>query len=632
MSNKSSKTKAKRLVGRIKWWADSNQIKPNKKSGFGVIIRPFLYDEIEQGGDLAEEIFAYKSRLECQQSDLYQGRWVSFLVRQSAKRKRKEAVDVKLIEEDVDTQTINDFFALEQVDEYLNNITVLRVCSKIPLEEDHPLFPLLIQKLPQMNNIEESEWPSNWITMPLDSPVFKLLPKALKRKRFKDEVDLDSLMQPVSNVVRDSEIYKMDAEQRKLALTWARNNSPYEKIKMLSARHAELKTAEFFSEVGMATQDIARHQLTGESDLWTTYDLLVDSEPVDVKNARTTRNGRTFVEYTIKQFKTDSSGKEVTIAGVLSPYLTEKTLKEETNSGYYLTILGTTTEKKIQALENEFSKRELSVNFGDETRWPIWVFNNYINWFSSQREALNSLNRFVEMLGEDDWTWCEQKLTPALIVSGKTVPVYLTDKLKPWQKWYLNKITEQAKSGGLTLPWLYLFTFSHFIEAITNTPSAEAQGYFPDGYNPLLFFSTVDIKTRLLKHQSRDGWKIKLDIPPDRKRPAGLIDPLLIIDQLIFTLTLLWLRRKSANLSSLRKFTFKGEGLLRAINADGTNVTVLAFCGGRIDGYMKCGNSPLIIGEHKTCPTCNMLVCDRCNHCSEFCSKMYPEEYIPSDT
>ena len=284
----------------------------------------------------------------------------------------------------------------------------------------------------------------------------------------------------------------------------------------------------------------------------------------------------------------------------MSPYLTLEEL--ELKPRWYtspITILGTTTKGQVQNLEQEFSKRELTVSFGDAQRWPIWIFNNDLDWFANQREAIEAFSKYADQVKPEDWSDCQQVVIPAFLIAGIEVPKRYREELLPWQNWYLDKIVEKSRAGELTLPWLYLFTFHHFLEAITNFGSAESEQYSPEGYNELLFCSE-----------------------PDAERPASLIDPVRVLKKLIGTLNTLWDHRHSANLVSLRSFVFRGEGLLRGTDPRGRKVTVLAYCGGFIDGKGKCGHSPLVIGKQKTCRSCQMLICNKCGHCSERCKNV----------
>lgn len=393
----------------------------------------------------------------------------------------------------------------------------------------------------------------------------------------------------------------MSPQDRQLAFSWVDSDTDYDKAKMLSARGAEKIAAEFFAEMGNSVLDVAIHQITKESDQWKSHDLLINSSlSVDVKNARSTINSKTFVEYTIKRWKIDSKGRTVIIFGVLSPYLTIDKIEQKSLLHIFhrehITILGTTTQSKIKDLEREFSKRELTVNFTNIKKWPIWIFNNDLNFFSNQNAAIKEFAKFAATVKSEDWIECQQIVIPAFLIAGMKVPKRYREELLPWQIWYIDKIVEKSAHGELTLPWLYLFTFQHFLDAITNISSAESMQYSPGGYNTLLFYSEIDVE-----------------------RPASLIDPVQLIKKLINTLKTLWSNRHSTNLVSLRRFNFQGEGLLTGIDPQDRKVTVLAYCGGFIEGKGKCGNSPLVIGQHETCRRCQMLICNKCGHCSERC-------------
>ena len=558
-------------------------------------------------------VFAHQSELICLPSDMEEGRWVTFRVTNG--ERGLSANDVELAENTSDFTTISKLLDIKDVPIE----TRLQVCFHIPLEVGHPLIPALEETIAEYDRLSFTrvgEFPNSWEELDRQSPLFRLLPEQIKQTWFNKEYpnikrNIDVLSSTETCIRRNTEIYGlMSPQDKQLALSWAENDSDYEKAKMLSARAAEIITADFFSGLGRSVLDTAIHQVTGESDHWKSHDLLIDSaKPVDVKNARSTINSNTFVEYTIKRFKTDYQGRDVILAGVLSPYLKFKDLERKSlRQTANITVLGTTTQSQVQSLEKEFSKRELTVDFGSGQRWPIWIFNNDLDWFSKQHEAVEEFSKSVDQVKPEDWKNCQQNVIPAFLIAGREVPESYRENLSGWQNWYLDKITEKSKSGELTLPWLYLFTFHHFLEAITNIDSAESKEYSPNGYLELLFYS-----------EGRD-----LLVHPyagDVQRPASLIDPSSFIRGLIGTLNSLWDHRRSARLGYLRHFEFKGEGLIRGIDPAGNKVTVVAYCGGFVESRGKCGNSPLVIGIDNTCPSCRMLVCNLCGYCSERCKK-----------
>lgn len=580
-----------RLIGKVEWYGGYNS-KTGRDNKFGFLK-----------GVENNRVFVHESGLLCESSDLEEGRWVTFLVVEG--EKGPSAIDVDLAENETNTSLL---LRLLNTNEIPINVRV-QVCFHIPLEENHPLIQPMEQTIEEYDNcylkeISITNFPASWKALDRESSIYKILPEQIRHARFNQAYPgLNQAIEVLSNSVglieRDTEIYSlMSPQDRKLALSWEGTNSDYEKAKMLSARGAELITAKFFTDIGRSVIDIAIHQVTGESNKWKSHDLLIDSScPVDVKNARCAINSDTFVEHTIKRFKIDSQGRDVMIVGVLSPYLTLDELERKLlwHRGR-IKILGSASQGQVLNLEQEFSKRELTVNFGEAHRWPIWIFNNELDWFSNQREALAVFSKNAVQVKPEEWNDCQQMVIPAFISSGMEVPKCYRDRLLPWQNWYLDKIIGKSGSSGLTLPWLYLFTFHHFLEAITNVGSAESKQYSPGGYNELLFYSEVNTE-----------------------RPASLIDPVQVLKKLVKTLNTLWGHRHSANLGSLRNFVFRGEGLLKGVDPRGNKVTVLAYCGGFIEGKGKCGNSPLVIGQHETCYHCQMLICNKCSHCSDNC-------------
>lgn len=589
MPNEENISPNERSIGRIKWYGGYNS-KTDRENKFGFL------DSIEYGG-----VFVHESGLICSPLCMKEGLWVTFHVVDG--EKGTAAADVDLAENESNVSVISRLLKASEIPIEIR----IQACFHIPLEENHPLIPSMAKTIEEYDRHYwkgDSNFPDSWKELGRESPLYKILPEQIRRAWFNRvypgiKQTIDVLSNSVGRIERNTEIYSsMSPQDRQLALSWADSDQDYEKAKMLSARGAELITAEFFAEIGRPVLDIAIHQVTGKSDQWKTHDLMIDSScPVDVKNARSTINSNTFVEYTIKRFKKDSQGRNVIIVGVLSPYLTLKELERESHwDRNSIKILGTTTQSQVQNLEKEFSKRELTVDFGDAQRWPIWIFNNDLDWFSNQREAIAEFSKYADQVNPEDWSDCQQMVIPAFVIAGMEVPKHYREKLLPWQNWYLDKIVEKSESVELTLPWLYLFTFHHFLEAITNIGSAESKQYSPEGYNELLFYSE-----------------------DDTERPASLIDPVGVLKKLIETLNTLWVHRHLAHLGSLRSFVFRGEGLLRGNDPRGRKVTVLAYCGGFIEGKGKCGHSPLVIGQQETCRSCQMLICDECGHCSERC-------------
>lgn len=586
-----------RKIGRVNWYGGYNN-KTRRENNYGFL------KTID-----GDSIYVHESELLCPPSKLFSGQWVTFNL--TAEERGPTASAVNLTVDESNVSAILDFLKLKEI-----NISVrLQLCFKLSLDMNKPWFPLIkdiIEEYELSSTHENIFFPKSWCDIEPDSPIYQILPKKIREDRFnkeykKVEPSIVTLSSEVTHVLRE---YKsMSPQDKDLALMWARSDAPYENAKMLSARAAELITIEFLSELQFKVTDVAKHQISGESNLWQTHDLCMNSNsPIDVKNARCTINGNTFVEYTIKRFKKDHLNQDVSIFGVLSPYLKLEDFSRDTvKPNQPIKILGLTTYDLVKSLQLEFTKRALTVDFGESTKWPIWIFNNNLMWFPNQTEAISKFSNFTGFFGHDNWFPRETNLIPALVISGTKLPAYYDKQLANWQKWFIKKIIEKSQNGELTLPWLYLFTFQHFIEAITNISSAEKKQYKPNGYYKLLFYSE---RNNLFSQLST------------AHRPASLVDPLCIIWKLISTLDEIWQNRYSTNLTNIRRFYLKGEGLLSGYDNNNNKISIIAYCGGYISGKGKCGNSPLIIGKNVTCEVCKMLVCDKCGYCCERCKNL----------
>lgn len=174
------------------------------------------------------------------------------------------------------------------------------------------------------------------------------------------------------------------------------------------------------------------------------------------------------------------------------------------------------------------------------------------------------------------------------------------------------------------IPDIFLTIISDFVEAVID----DRQDYSPSVYTPILF----------PKGDHYIPWSA-IDWPSARKRgfPLGAIDPLNLVANLVQTLTLLWENRSITALNEFSSFRFGGLGLLQARRNDDVEwTTILAYCGGTEyvkteDGGIflseaghptpkgKCGHTPLVLGNHQTCSSCQKLLCDRCGFCSVVC-------------
>ena len=68
-------------------------------------------------------------------------------------------------------------------------------------------------------------------------------------------------------------------------------------------------------------------------------------------------------------------------------------------------------------------------------------------------------------------------------------------------------------------------------------------------------------------------------------------------------------------------FKLTNTAILLGIAADGSSLTLLAYCGGwvKVPVRTRCGTTPLVFGPNEHCKSCGHLVCKNCGHCSTGC-------------
>ena len=68
-------------------------------------------------------------------------------------------------------------------------------------------------------------------------------------------------------------------------------------------------------------------------------------------------------------------------------------------------------------------------------------------------------------------------------------------------------------------------------------------------------------------------------------------------------------------------FKLPHPSILRGQCESGSWLTLVAYCGGwrSVPVKVMCGASPLFLGKHALCPSCNHLICNFCGYCSQNC-------------
>ena len=117
-----------------------------------------------------------------------------------------------------------------------------------------------------------------------------------------------------------------------------------------------------------------------------------------------------------------------------------------------------------------------------------------------------------------------------------------------------------------------------------------------------------------------------------RKRPLGLDDPLRYVASIVEAMQTIW-DQCASELQSFRTFRMPSPWILTGLTHDGVEKTLMAYCGGaflRADGsfLIKCGLSPLVLGQDESCSVCHRLICHKCGYCSAECEPNRREAHM----
>lgn len=393
---------------------------------------------------------------------------------------------------------------------------------------------------------------------------------------------------------------------RRLARIWMKASGASEhshaiEARMLSARCAEKVASQFYQSIGQTVVDVSAQQLQQNTRDWTQYDLWVgEGETVDVKNSRTPVNHRRrYVDHCVPQFK-EARGQGVTIAGVLSPYVKLPDLLDVRNVYYpvpNIVFLGETDRSRISRLERTFSSQRIVIQTEAKQVIPPWAFELPCAFYSrrnASRERLRA-HSYDGTPALAEFQAAGVNAIMAFLSAGVGLPTSWAGNLVAWEQEFYNRLLPKSEES-VSMPTLFLTLLTHFLEMAVREPFA---GCEPSAYRRFLFSGNES--GNLL--------------------PLGIYDPLGLIDEFVSTLETLWAHRSTIRFDEYESFRFSGLGLLGGIRR-GTKrgESILAYCGGYLPERGKCGFSPLIIGVHRTCPSCRKLICSKCGYCAAACS------------
>lgn len=382
------------------------------------------------------------------------------------------------------------------------------------------------------------------------------------------------------------------------------NLSIWDATRLLSARCAELAAASFYRKLGLSVIDVSITQLEGQGDDWKTHDITVDGRPIDIKNARQSFSNRSrYSEYLVPRFKEERSARrDVSVAAVFSEYQTFE--KAMAGGRQKCTILGETCQSDLDSLtswvNSHFNGTLLSWNssFSTGRRLPGWCFDYTKDIYKHQH---------IESTFEDIALYAHRNslrlshsgcsLMPLAFCRDKSLVMSLLDQ-EDHAEHHLG-IWESLQSTRLTIGWsrrsLFLFVIGYTLQQA----KSDAVDWSPKFLSKWLFFDSS---------------------PYSKNWPMRLYDPLGYVYGINRSMWTLW-RESKDELKRFSSFRLASPWILMGTDEFGDELTIMAYCGGRLNG-VKCGNSPLILGENQSCPRCKRLICDRCNHCTDHCPEM----------
>lgn len=402
-------------------------------------------------------------------------------------------------------------------------------------------------------------------------------------------------------------LYDLNDIDKQLVKQWcsAAPENSFKQGQMISARGAEKLAIKFYNALGYSVEDTSAHQVTKCSSTWCRGDIRLDKNLlIDVKNARTAVNSNSYSEFCVPSFKQER-GNDVLITAVLSPYLQREFMDGGKDANFSVIdpiVLGEFNKVTLSHLESIFNDSSFSINLPKntdlKTYLPPWLFD-YNNLFYSKK--IEIINNFISLNDSDIPDW-EDIL---LITKNNPIPLFIAAKKhlpKKWNSYFPNwkidfiEMLVTLPLTNISLPSLFLSILKHFLTML----SYEGSDYSPQQYQKILYVNSTE------------------------NRPLKVYDPLHIIKDFCDTLQSLWSFRQSANLMSFKIFRFNGKGLLQGQQSETDKLsTILAYCGGWVEGKGKCGCRPLVIGKHKNCIVCKHLICpnENCQHCTDNCEE-----------
>jgi hypothetical protein len=392
-----------------------------------------------------------------------------------------------------------------------------------------------------------------------------------------------------------------DENDRALARNWANSygDGSYYIGAMESARCAELVALALYRELLGPTEDLSILQFLSPSDSrWHTADIAAGGRLIDVKNARRSFSSRNaYSEHTVKRFKKDRISGDVVISGFLSEYLVDR----RSSQAEHVVWLGETTLGMVERLRRDFESDYLTIDLSRDrlTLIPPWLFEYPPECYAERDTAIRAVRSDKFVLPKSD---CPLGL---LLLAGRLASGPPQDTL--WEE-AVTLGQRLAASAALTRPVLFLHILDRFCHTARNGVPFPARA----------------IRQLLFPADSR-----ALSRCSDDTTPLAACDPLGVVETLLDVLERV--AETCAQLAvTFTSFRLDRPSIFQGRKHHGGWQTLFAYCGGwrrlRTGGPVKCGQSPLYLGQNKSCDRCRKLICHQCGFCEESCPACPPRQ------
>jgi hypothetical protein len=390
---------------------------------------------------------------------------------------------------------------------------------------------------------------------------------------------------------------RLDEADRLLAGHWSKchGEDRYWIEAMNSARCAELVALNIYREIYGEAEDLSILEETAPSDeRWKTADIVAGGRWIDIKNAcRSYSSRNSYSEHLVKRLKSNERNQPVLVSGFLSHYE-----NAGLGTGRDVVWLGETTRDTIEGLKRQFETdyMRLELCIAGENRIPPWLFDYPPECYAERDAALACMRSHSFVLPR---AHCPLSL---LVVTGRVEPSSSENPLSQEIVAFSRRI---AAGGTLTRPMLFL----HILDRFCRT-AHDGKPFPANSFRQLLF----------------SGVSPALADCPVTRTPLAVYDPLETVNELIDVLEKIaesCVQRAVA----FTNFRLAGPGVFQGRRNAGKWQTIFAYCGGwrtrSNGGRVKCGRSPLFIGQNASCDECGKLICDcdECRYCSKNCSQ-----------